>query len=64
MLVVAQGTADGAALVPTTGAVAAALAEAAEGGGTAREDVQRGTARQPTSVCLRPRARTTARWPW
>ena len=30
----------------------------------AREDVQRGTARQPPPACLRLRVRTTARWPW
>ena len=64
VLVVAQGAADGATLVATTGAVAAALAEVTEGGGGAREDVQRGTARQPPPARLRPRARTTARWPW
>ena len=58
---VAQGAAEGATLSATTGAVAAALAEVKEGGGTAREDVQRGTARQPPPARLRPRARTTAR---
>ena len=42
MLVVAQGAVEGATLVATTGAVAAALAEGTEGGGTARGDVQRG----------------------
>ena len=60
-LVVAQGAAEGATSVATTGALAVALAEATEGGGTAREDVQRGTARQPLPARLRPRARTTAR---
>ena len=58
---VAQGAAEGGNLFATTGAVAAALAEATEGGGTAQEHVQRGTARQPPPACLRPRARTTAR---
>ena len=64
LLVVAQGTANGAPLVATTRAVATALVEATEGGGTARENVQRGTARQPPPARLRPRERTTARWPW
>ena len=61
VLVVFQGAPEGATLVATTGAVAAALAEATEGGGTAREDVQRGTARQPPPAHLQPRAQTTAR---
>ena len=64
VLVVAQRTAKGTTLVATTGAVTAAMAETTEGGGTAREDVQRGTDRQPPPARVRPRARTTARWPW
>ena len=61
---VAQGAAEGETLVATTGAVAAGLAEATEGRRTAREDVQRGKARQFSPAHLRPIARTTARWPW
>ena len=64
VLVVAHGAAEGATLVATTGAVPAALAEATEGGGTAREDVQRGTARQRPPARLRARAWTPARGPW
>ena len=45
--VVAQGAADWTTLAATTGAVAAALAEATDGGGTAREEVQHETASQP-----------------
>ena len=56
VMAVAQGAGKGAALVSTTGAMAAAVAVATESGGTAREDVQRGTARQPPPDCLRPRA--------
>ena len=61
VLVVARDVAKGATVVATTGAVAAALSEATEGGGMAREDVQRGTARLPPPAHLRLRARTTAR---
>ena len=50
---VAQGTADGATLVATTGVVDEAMAE----------DVQRGTARQPPPARRWPQAPTTARWP-
>ena len=64
VLVVAQCAAEGASLVAAFGAVAEALAEATEGGGMAREDVQRGTARQPPPARLRPRARASARLPW
>ena len=46
-LVVAQDAAKGATRVTKTEAVAAALGEAPEGGGTAQEAVQRGTARPP-----------------
>ena len=61
VLVVAQCAGEVATLVVATEAVAAALAEAKEGGGTAQEDVQRATARQPPPARLRPQARTTAR---
>ena len=61
VLVVAQGATEGETLVAATGAVAAALAEATGGGGTARDDVQCGTARQPPPARLRLRARTTGR---
>ena len=56
-----SGRRRGVTLAATTGAVAAALTEATNGGGTVREDVQRETARPAR---IRPRARTTARWPW
>ena len=61
VLVVAQDAAKGAIRVEPTGAVAAALGEAPEGGGTAHEVVQRGTARPPPPARLRARARITAR---
>ena len=58
---IAEGAAEGATLVQQPGQFVVALAEATEGGGMAREDVQRWTARQPPPARLRPRARTTAR---
>ena len=61
---VPEGAAEGATLVQQPGQFAAARAEATDGGGMARKDVQRGTARQPSPARLRPRARTTARWSW
>ena len=61
---VPEGAAEVATLVQQPGQLAADLAEATEGGEMAREGVQRGTARQPPPARLRPRARTTARWPW
>ena len=61
VLVVAQDAAKGETRAEPTGVVAAALGEAPEGGGTAHEVVQRGTARPPPLACLRARARTTAR---
>ena len=61
----AEGAAEGATLVQQPGQLAAALAKATEGVGTAREDVLRGTTRQPPPARLRSQARTTtARWPW
>ena len=61
VLGVAQGAADGPSLVVSTEEVAASVAESTEGGGTSREYVQSGTARQPPPARLRPRARTTAK---
>ena len=61
VLVVTQVAAGGATVVATTGTVAAAPAEPTEEGRTAREYVQRGTARQPLPARLRLRAQTTAR---
>ena len=61
---VAEGAAEGETLVQQPGKLAAPLAEAKEGKGIAREGVRRGTARQAPPARLRPRARTTARWPW
>ena len=46
---VPEGAAEGATLVQQPGQLAAALGEATEGEGMAREDVQRRTARQPPS---------------
>ena len=61
---VAEGAAEGATLVQQSGQLAAAMAEATEGGGMAREDVQHETACQSPPARLLPRARATARWPW
>ena len=61
---VPEGAAEGATLVQQPGQLAAALAEATEGGRMAREDVQRGTARPPPPARFRPRSRTTRRWSW
>ena len=61
---VPEGAAEGATLFQQPGQLAAALAEATEGGGMAPEDVQRGTARQLPPARLRPLARTTARRSW
>ena len=52
-LVVAQNAAKGATSVATTRAVAAALGETQESGGTAQDGVQRGKARQPPPARLR-----------
>ena len=54
----AEGAPEGVTLVQQPGQLAAALAEATEGGGTAREDVQGGTARQPPPARLHSRAST------
>ena len=55
VLVVAQDAAKGVIRVSPTEAVAAALGEAPEGGGTLHELVQRGVARAPPPVRLRAR---------
>ena len=55
--VVAQGIAEWTTSAATTGAVAATLAEATDGGRTAREEVQRETASQPPPARYQPRAR-------
>ena len=60
-VVVAQDAVKGTTRVEPTGAAAAALGEAPEGGGITHEVVQRGTARPPPPARLRARARTTAR---
>ena len=55
--VLAQGAAEWTTSAATTGAEAAPMAEATDGGGTARQEVQRETASQPPSARLQPRAR-------
>ena len=57
----AQDAVKGATRAEPTGVVAAALGKAPEGGGTAHEVLQHGTARPPPPARLRVRARTTAR---
>ena len=57
----ATSTAKGATRPEPTGAAAAAREEAPKDGGTAREGLQRGTARHPPPARLRARTRTTAR---
>ena len=56
---VPEGAAEGATFVQQPGQLAAALAEATEGGGMTGEDVQRGKARQPPPARLRLPARTS-----
>ena len=63
-LMVAEDAAKGATRAKPIGVATAALGEAPEGGGTAHDVVQGGTARPPPPARLRTRTRTTARWPW
>ena len=54
LLLAVRDAAKGTTIVDPTGAVAAALGEAPEGGGTAYEVVQRGTARPPPPLVFEP----------